>query len=165
MAGWHHWLNGHGFGWTPGVSDGQGGLEYCGSRGCKESDTTEQLNWNWKEVPPLFLLKYSFHFLLVVSFIALYFLFKHRGRTALEVPWLRLHASTAGGTSLIPGWGAKIPHASWCSKKKKKKKKKDSNAWALKALDLECKRRRFKSRILSWQAVTLRKSPNLPEPQ
>ena len=25
MAGWHHRLNGHGFGWTPGVSDGQGG--------------------------------------------------------------------------------------------------------------------------------------------
>ena len=26
MAGWHHQLNGHGFGWTPGVGDGQGGL-------------------------------------------------------------------------------------------------------------------------------------------
>ena len=26
MAGWYHRLNGHGFGWTPGVSDGQGGL-------------------------------------------------------------------------------------------------------------------------------------------
>ena len=25
MAGWHHQLNGHGFGWTPGVADGQGG--------------------------------------------------------------------------------------------------------------------------------------------
>ena len=23
MAEWHHWLNGHGFGWTPGVGDGQ----------------------------------------------------------------------------------------------------------------------------------------------
>ena len=45
MAGWHHWLNGHGFGWTLGVGDGQGGLECCGSWGGKESDTTEQLNW------------------------------------------------------------------------------------------------------------------------
>ena len=44
MAGWHHRLNGHGFGWTPGVGDGQGGLEYCGSWGHKELDTTEQLN-------------------------------------------------------------------------------------------------------------------------
>ena len=45
MVGWHHWLNGHGFGWTLGVGDGQGGLAcYC-SWGCKESDTTEQLNW------------------------------------------------------------------------------------------------------------------------
>ena len=24
-AGWHHRLNGHGFGWTLGVGDGQGG--------------------------------------------------------------------------------------------------------------------------------------------
>ena len=27
MVGLHHRLNGHGFGWTPGVGDGQGGLE------------------------------------------------------------------------------------------------------------------------------------------
>ena len=26
IVGWHHQLNGHGFGWTPGVGDGQGGL-------------------------------------------------------------------------------------------------------------------------------------------
>ena len=26
MVGGHHWLNGYGFGWTPGVGDGQGGL-------------------------------------------------------------------------------------------------------------------------------------------
>ena len=26
MAGWHHWLDGHEFEWTPGVGDGQGGL-------------------------------------------------------------------------------------------------------------------------------------------
>ena len=26
MVGWHHQLNGHEFGWTPGVADGQGGL-------------------------------------------------------------------------------------------------------------------------------------------
>ena len=43
MVGWHHWLNGHGFGWTPRVGDGQGGLAYCGS--ChKESDTRTQLS-------------------------------------------------------------------------------------------------------------------------
>ena len=37
--------------WTLGVGDGQGGLACCDSWGCKESDTTEQLNWselNWK---------------------------------------------------------------------------------------------------------------------
>ena len=45
MAGWHHWLNGHEFGWTLGVGDGQGGLACCGSWGHKESDMTERLNW------------------------------------------------------------------------------------------------------------------------
>ena len=46
MAGWHHRLDGHGFGWTPGVGDGQGGLACCGSWGHKESDTTELLIWS-----------------------------------------------------------------------------------------------------------------------
>ena len=45
MAGWHHWLDGHEFEWTPGVGDGQGGLACCDSWGRKESDTAEQLNW------------------------------------------------------------------------------------------------------------------------
>ena len=45
MVAWHHRLNRYGFGWTPGVGDGQGGLAYCCSWGCKESDMTEQLNW------------------------------------------------------------------------------------------------------------------------
>ena len=31
MVGWHYQLNGHGYGWTPGVCDGQGGLACCGS--------------------------------------------------------------------------------------------------------------------------------------
>ena len=50
MAGWHHRLDGHEFGWTPGVGDGQGGLACYNSWGHKESDMTEWLNWtelNW----------------------------------------------------------------------------------------------------------------------
>ena len=31
MIGWRHWLDVHGFGWTPGVSDEQGGLACFGS--------------------------------------------------------------------------------------------------------------------------------------
>ena len=42
--GWHHQLDGHGFGWILGVGDRQGGLVRCGSWGRKESDTTERLN-------------------------------------------------------------------------------------------------------------------------
>ena len=45
MVRWHHWLNEHEFGWTPGVGDGQGGLLSCDSWGRKESDVTEGLNW------------------------------------------------------------------------------------------------------------------------
>ena len=50
MAGWHHQLKGHEFGWTLGVSDGQGSLACCNSWGLKELDMTERLNWtelNW----------------------------------------------------------------------------------------------------------------------
>ena len=50
--GWQRmrWLNGitysgHGFGWTLGVGDGQGGLACSSSCGHKELNTTEQLNW------------------------------------------------------------------------------------------------------------------------
>ena len=43
MVGWQHRLNGHGFGQTLRVGDGQGGLACCGSWGHKELDTTEQL--------------------------------------------------------------------------------------------------------------------------
>ena len=45
MVGWHLWIDGHGFGWTPGVGDGQGGLVCCSSWGHKELDMTEWLNW------------------------------------------------------------------------------------------------------------------------
>ena len=32
---WHHQLNGHEFGWTPGVGDGQEGLACCSSCGSR----------------------------------------------------------------------------------------------------------------------------------
>ena len=44
MVGWHHRLDGHGFGWTSGVCGGQGGLACCGSWGREESDMAEDLN-------------------------------------------------------------------------------------------------------------------------
>ena len=45
MVGWHHQLSGHEFEEAPGVGDGYGGLACCSPWGCKESDTSEQLNW------------------------------------------------------------------------------------------------------------------------
>ena len=45
MVGWHRWLNGHGFRWTPRIGNGQRGLACCDSWGHKEVDTTEWLNW------------------------------------------------------------------------------------------------------------------------
>ena len=41
MVGRRHRLDGHGFGWTPAVGDGQGGLVGCSSWGRKELDMTE----------------------------------------------------------------------------------------------------------------------------
>ena len=43
-VGWYHRLDGHEFEQAPGVVDGQGSLVCCSPWGCKESDTTEQLN-------------------------------------------------------------------------------------------------------------------------
>ena len=51
---------------------------------------------------------------------------KKQLRTSLEVPWLRLQASDAGGEGSIPGQGTKIPHATPCSMAKKKKKQEEA---------------------------------------
>ena len=46
MVGSHHWLDGYGFGWTPGVGDGQGGLVCHGSWDCRvRHDWGTELNW------------------------------------------------------------------------------------------------------------------------
>ena len=47
MAGWHHRLDGREFEQALGVGDRQGSLACCSPWGCKESDTTEWLNWFW----------------------------------------------------------------------------------------------------------------------
>ena len=41
--------------------------------------------------------------------------------TSLEAQWLRLCTPSEEGTSIIPGWGTKVLHATRCSQKKKKK--------------------------------------------
>ena len=43
--GWHHWLDGHEFEQALWDGEGQGSLVHCSSRGHKESDLTEWLNW------------------------------------------------------------------------------------------------------------------------
>ena len=46
MVEWHHRLDGHGFGWTPRVGDGQGGLVCCSSWGRRvRHDWATELNW------------------------------------------------------------------------------------------------------------------------
>ena len=44
MVGRHHRLNGHESEQALVVGDGQGSVVCCSPWGCKESDTTEQLN-------------------------------------------------------------------------------------------------------------------------
>ena len=48
--------------------------------------------------------------------------YKKEPGNSLAVQWLRLQASTAGGTGLIPGWGTKIPYAARHDQRKKKKR-------------------------------------------
>ena len=65
MVGWHHWLNGHEFEQTQRDGEGQGGLAYCSSWGCKELDRTAWLNNNNSAFKKYFLpfCRFSFHFL------------------------------------------------------------------------------------------------------
>ena len=46
MDGWHHRLHGHEFKQALGDGEGQGSMLCCSPWGCKELDTTEQLNNN-----------------------------------------------------------------------------------------------------------------------
>ena len=49
MVGWHHWLSGHEFEQALGDDERQGSLACCGPWGCKELDTSKQLNWTeWR---------------------------------------------------------------------------------------------------------------------
>ena len=74
MVGWHHQHNGHGFRWTLGVGDGQGGLACCGS----------QRVWNyWVTELKLKLVKK-----LIVNFaVILGFLFELSGFSLCGVFW------------------------------------------------------------------------------
>ena len=48
MVGWHHRLDGHGFGWTLAVGDGQGALECCDSWDTKNQ--TQLSDWtDWMQ--------------------------------------------------------------------------------------------------------------------
>ena len=72
MAGWHHWLDERASEWTLGVGDGQGGLACCDSWGCKESDTTEWLDWTespFKAVKTIFFYMKAFIIRYLTRFI------------------------------------------------------------------------------------------------
>ena len=71
MAGWHHRLDGHEFGWTPGVGDGQGGLACCESWGRKESDTTERLIWSDAIIDLFSLFFHSIIFFYILPFLSM----------------------------------------------------------------------------------------------
>ena len=105
MVGWHHWLDGHGFGWTPGVGDGQGGLACCGSWGHKESDMTEWLNWselNWSSIRTsytiiIFLFTYDLFIYLLINITAV------ATKSLQSCPTLRDPIDSSPPGSPIPG--------------------------------------------------------------
>ena len=45
MVGWHHWLDEHRFGWTPGSDDGQGGLGVLWFMGPQRVGHDWVMNW------------------------------------------------------------------------------------------------------------------------
>ena len=56
VAGWHHWLDGRGSEWIPGVGDGQGGLACCNSWVAKSRTWLS----NWTELRCLKQVTYLF---------------------------------------------------------------------------------------------------------
>ena len=88
IVGWHHWLTGHEFEWTPAVGYGQGSLACCSPWGRKERLSS----WtDWTD-----------------SVLGAEDTLRSKNRwdlgTSLVVQWLRLHGSKAAG--LIPGRGS-----------------------------------------------------------
>ena len=59
MAGWHHWLDGRGSGWTPGVGDGQGrpGVLWFMESQRSRHDWATELNWTELKTLSLYCLK------------------------------------------------------------------------------------------------------------
>ena len=82
MVGWHHRLNGHGFGWTSGVGVGQnvgrrpGVLQFMGSQTRTWLSDWTELNWllnSWQMVR-IFMIAHTL-ILFPLDFITLLFLF------------------------------------------------------------------------------------------
>ena len=76
MAGWHHRLDAHEFGWTLGVGDGQGGLACCDSWGCRvRHNWATELNWTEYSIVYMYTTSFSsvdghlgcFHTLAIVN--------------------------------------------------------------------------------------------------
>ena len=88
MAGWHHWLDGHEFEWTPGVGNGQGGLACSDSWGCKESDTTERLSWTELNWMVAVIYHHLHQFFLMQNKLLKQPTFKKRILQKLPIPWI-----------------------------------------------------------------------------
>jgi len=65
MAGWHHWLDGHEFEWTPGDGDGQGAW-HAAIHGVAKSQTWlsdwTELNWKWEKYDLVLLVGPYYHY-------------------------------------------------------------------------------------------------------
>ena len=97
MAGWHHRLNGNEFEWTLGVGDGQGGLACCDSWGCKESDTTERLNWT-EHVMMLQTFELAYFLFVYLSFWKIHLVFEKKKKNVL------LNQTWIGGLLIDNTW-------------------------------------------------------------
>ena len=63
IAGWHHWLDGHEFGWTLGVGDGQGVPACCNSWGQSPTRLSDWTELNWMAISFAIFLSHSVGYL------------------------------------------------------------------------------------------------------
>ena len=130
MVGWHHRLNGHKFGCTPGVGDGQGGLECCGSWDRRVGhDWATELNWTehlFMCLLAIFMssLENVYLGLLPIFFIRLFVLFILNYRSCLYILEINKHLNIK-----IRAWGAVVEEEGENSLLKKEKKQCDFKTW------------------------------------
>ena len=98
VAGWHHWLDGHEFGWTPGVGDEQGGLACCNSWGRRVGYDWETELTDWY----MYLFYFKFFFYFNTEYWAEFSVLYSRSLLVIYFKYSSVYMSSPNSRSVLP---------------------------------------------------------------